>query len=117
MFEQAKKCCYCQCILTNNPRGKVYTAANPMPPNAKTIDHKFPIIKGGTNHLSNLCVACYQCNTEKGKLTEQEYRAVLAFRKGLLTPPFSFRTMFSKWIAILIPAAASVLVWMRKEGQ
>jgi 5-methylcytosine-specific restriction endonuclease McrA len=31
-----------------------------------TIDHVIPISKGGTNDISNLRPACYQCNYEKG---------------------------------------------------
>lgn len=39
----------------------------------KTIDHKIPVIKGGTNQKDNLCVACVHCNTQKNSKTEAEY--------------------------------------------
>lgn len=51
-------CYYCGCKITGN----------------KTIDHKMPIIKGGTNDNDNLVLACVHCNTQKGSKTEEEYR-------------------------------------------
>ena len=51
-------CYYCGCKITGN----------------KTIDHKMPIIKGGTNDNDNLVLACVRCNTQKGSKTEEEYR-------------------------------------------
>lgn len=31
-----------------------------------TIDHIFPLAKGGTNRKENLVVMCYECNRNKG---------------------------------------------------
>lgn len=42
----------------------------------KTIDHKTPISRGGTNAIENLCVCCQSCNSKKHNKTEEEYRAV-----------------------------------------
>jgi hypothetical protein len=39
-----------------------------------TIDHKVPLIRGGTNWPSNLCLACQSCNDSKGKKTIQEFK-------------------------------------------
>lgn len=41
----------------------------------KTIDHKIPISKGGTNAVENLCVCCRKCNSAKHDKTEAEYLA------------------------------------------
>ena len=38
-----------------------------------TIDHKIPISRGGTNSLDNQVGCCYDCNTTKSLLTEQEF--------------------------------------------
>lgn len=51
-----------------------------VPNNARTVDHKVPLSRGGRNVAENKVVACYGCNTEKGKLTEAEYRTVLYYR-------------------------------------
>jgi hypothetical protein len=44
---------------------------------AITIEHRMPLIRGGTNELSNLAAACKSCNSRKQDLTEEEYRAKL----------------------------------------
>ena len=31
-----------------------------------TLDHTIPLSKGGTNEWSNLVLACYECNQDKG---------------------------------------------------
>ena len=46
-----------------------------------TWDHKIPKAKGGTNAQVNLVMACFQCNQEKGVLTAEEFRAILAMRR------------------------------------
>ena len=51
-------CYYCGCEI----KGK------------KTIDHKIPVVKGGTNGNENLVLSCVHCNTQKGSKTEEEYR-------------------------------------------
>jgi 5-methylcytosine-specific restriction endonuclease McrA len=39
---------------------------------ARTIDHKVPQTKGGTNDDSNLVVACKRCNSRKGARTPEQ---------------------------------------------
>lgn len=51
-------CYYCGCEI----KGK------------KTIDHKIPVVKGGTNDNENLVLSCFHCNTQKNDKTEEEYR-------------------------------------------
>jgi 5-methylcytosine-specific restriction endonuclease McrA len=46
------------------------------------IDHRTPTSRGGKHALSNLAVACARCNQIKGKLTEQEYRELLALARA-----------------------------------
>lgn len=38
------------------------------------IEHQNPRIRGGSDHISNLVVACATCNAAKGKRTVEEYR-------------------------------------------
>ena len=42
-----------------------------------TIDHKIPIKRGGTNKLSNLCIASHHMNSAKGSMTDREFKALL----------------------------------------
>ncbi len=38
-----------------------------------TIDHVFPLSRGGTNTWRNIVASCKNCNHEKGRLTGPEY--------------------------------------------
>lgn len=40
----------------------------------KTLDHKLPVTRGGTNSKENLVVACRSCNCSKNNKTEEEYK-------------------------------------------
>lgn len=46
----------------------------------KTIDHKTPSARGGTNENENLVLCCVHCNTQKNDKTEEEYREWLKSR-------------------------------------
>ncbi len=46
----------------------------------KTIDHKTPVSRGGTNNNENLVLSCLHCNTQKGNKTEEEYRKWLKLK-------------------------------------
>jgi len=37
------------------------------------IEHITPKVKGGSNRVSNLCLACHECNTDKGTQTATEF--------------------------------------------
>lgn len=39
------------------------------------VDHIVPVSRGGTNHIDNLCVACYECNSSKADLLLEEWEA------------------------------------------
>lgn len=38
-----------------------------------TIDHRIPLVRGGTNHGNNLVIACHHCNSSKREKTVKEY--------------------------------------------
>jgi len=40
-----------------------------------TVDHKTPVLRGGEDIPSNVVLACLTCNSQKGPMTEQEFRA------------------------------------------
>lgn len=42
------------------------------------IDHKLPIIRGGTNWPDNLQLTCESCNKRKHSMTDEEFRALMA---------------------------------------
>jgi 5-methylcytosine-specific restriction endonuclease McrA len=56
-----------------------------------TKDHVIPRSKGGSNAQKNIVDACRKCNSEKGCLTIEEFRVVMAFRKGHLKAPKTFK--------------------------
>jgi 5-methylcytosine-specific restriction enzyme A len=45
-----------------------------LPISFLTIDHIKAWSKGGTNHESNLCTACKDCNVAKGRKSVQNFR-------------------------------------------
>jgi len=49
-----------------------------------------PLAKSGSNGLHNKVPACKICNTEKGCLSINEYRAAVAYRKGLIKVEMRF---------------------------
>ena len=42
------------------------------------LDHRVPFSRGGTHTKANIIPACHQCNTAKGAMTEDEFRALIA---------------------------------------
>lgn len=40
------------------------------------VDHKTPLVRGGSNWPTNLQLLCGHHNTSKGRMTDEEYRAV-----------------------------------------
>ena len=42
------------------------------------IEHKVPLSRGGSNHISNICIAHASCNREKYTMTDEEYFDFLA---------------------------------------
>jgi HNH endonuclease len=55
--QQSGKCYYCKTKLSNEYH----------------IEHKTPLVRGGTNWPNNLCCSCSKCNKSKFTKTEQEY--------------------------------------------
>jgi 5-methylcytosine-specific restriction endonuclease McrA len=45
-----------------------------IPMRNRTVDHRLPRSRGGTNERSNLVMSCKICNNVKGSRTEEEWR-------------------------------------------
>lgn len=43
-----------------------------------TVDHWYPLARGGTNTLRNQCLTCKPCNFQKGKLLGREFHELLS---------------------------------------
>jgi 5-methylcytosine-specific restriction endonuclease McrA len=59
-FEYAYACAYCGAWTT------------------LTADHRLPLSRGGTNSIENILPACGTCNSRKGTMSEEEFRASLS---------------------------------------
>jgi 5-methylcytosine-specific restriction endonuclease McrA len=44
-----------------------------FPPYELELEHKLPKSRGGSDHLSNLGLACEYCNSDKANMTVEEY--------------------------------------------
>lgn len=63
------RCYYCGCHLSRKNN---------------TIDHMRPLSRGGSDHPRNKVRCCRPCNQHKGCLTAEEWRLVLALRRGVI---------------------------------
>ena len=58
--------------------------------NGATCDHKEPQSKGGSKlDYKNLAVCCYQCNSEKGNMTYDEWMMRISNKKGKKLQPIT----------------------------
>lgn len=44
------------------------------------LEHRIPLVRGGSHTYENVAVACMDCNLAKGKMTEEEFRASSRFK-------------------------------------
>jgi 5-methylcytosine-specific restriction endonuclease McrA len=54
-----------------------YYCSVSLEPEEVHIEHKLPVVRGGTNSRKNLALACSTCNLRKGTKTEPEFRRYL----------------------------------------
>ena len=72
--------------IYNQAEGRCTICGDFVPFDEFTIDHIYPIAKGGTNEISNLQCTCESCNRMKQAMSEQEFRHKIGkvFRKQIL---------------------------------
>jgi len=75
-------CFYCNTVLVKFKSNKQHRI---NPPNGLTRDHLQPRDRGGREIVDNTVYCCCNCNVDKARLTLQEYRAVLAYRNGMIS--------------------------------
>jgi hypothetical protein len=73
--ETQGSCFYCGCDIggTSNRHRR-----------RRTRDHLQPVCRGGLSHENNLVWCCLDCNGEKGNLTLEEFRLIVAHREGVI---------------------------------
>jgi 5-methylcytosine-specific restriction endonuclease McrA len=81
-----KQCFYCGIVTTNPPKLRKKEKFT-FPATSLTWDHVVPKCRGGRYLRNNKVPACQGCNIDKGGLTQEEYRVVIAFRNGLVGKP------------------------------
>lgn len=64
--------CY-YCTRTFEPRGN----------RQRTLDHRYPLCRGGAHTIENLVLSCSKCNNCKGNLTWPEYQMTNTYRDRL----------------------------------
>lgn len=57
--------------------GRCAICGDPVSKKKMTISHKVPLSKGGTNGISNLMLACWDCNQMQHSLDMEEFFSVL----------------------------------------
>ena len=70
LLQRDKTCRWCGCDVVRGAYGK-----RPEP-NWATVDHVISHADGGSDDIGNLVLACYGCNTKRGK--EQEFNTLTA---------------------------------------
>lgn len=73
--------------IYNEAEGRCAICGDFVPFDEFTVDHIFPVAKGGTNEISNLQCTCDECNQMKRAMSEQEFRHKIGkiFRKQLFS--------------------------------
>ena len=76
--------------LYNDQRGKCLYCGIRKTIRKYEIDHKDPVVRGGSNDKNNLQLLCRPCNRRKGMQTDWEYRSrykAVMQTKGRFKPP------------------------------
>ena len=69
------RCHYCGCET-------VLSGHNPTNLDAATRDHKISLARGGSNHASNIVLACLSCNRSKGHMRADTFELHLELEEA-----------------------------------
>jgi 5-methylcytosine-specific restriction endonuclease McrA len=72
---RGSKCCYCERETVPNVHG----APEPL---SETLEHLHRVEDGGVTELHNLTIACWECNSGRGRIDWLVYKS---YRMGELT--------------------------------
>jgi len=61
-------------LYNNSGTFTCYYCLKEFPINLATRDHKLPRSRNGQTTPENIVICCQKCNSEKGALTEEEYK-------------------------------------------
>lgn len=70
-IRQDNKCIWCECEMTHERKKH----------NSTTIEHMIPRTVGGADDPENYTVACARCNSRRGHMPAEEFRAFIAAGK------------------------------------
>lgn len=73
VHQQDHRCAYCKKRMIYESR---HDSDKFNHPRRATLDHVVPLAAGGRNDAGNIVAACLECNTAKGSMTLDEFRAV-----------------------------------------
>ena len=76
------RCYYCNCEMVKFRTDRKGTIA---PSNGQTKDHLIPLHIRGKNAVVQQVFCCFNCNQDKGRLTLNEFRAVMMYRQGMIS--------------------------------
>ena len=77
-------CYYCNVVLVKYIQSTPKHRNIQVPKNGKTKDHIEPLRIRGKGAEVSTVPCCVECNQDKGRLTLDEFKAVVAFRKGFI---------------------------------
>jgi 5-methylcytosine-specific restriction endonuclease McrA len=90
LFEESNGLCfYCGCLVTEYgyhfTRDWLLLNEN----SGMQVEHKTPIIRGGSDLMENTVCSCQECNKTKGTFTLEEFRLLIGLRRGDLNYRFA----------------------------
>lgn len=68
-------------MMTSNSKERCYYCNTLLTSSNKTIDHKIPLVRGGSNTAENKVPCCKSCNKQKSDYTPEEFMFYKQVRK------------------------------------